>query len=77
MNYKDNGAVDDPKYYSHFTIHRINPDGSTSLLEYPEEGCTWSGTFKNGVDLDEGDYAWYLVPVLPTVVCWQRCSCSM
>ncbi len=38
-------------------IHRINPDGSTSLLEYPEEGCTWSGTFKNGVDLDEGDYA--------------------
>ena len=57
MNYKDNGAVDDPKYYSHFTIHRINPDGSTSLLEYPEEGCTWSGTFKNGVDLDEGDYA--------------------
>ena len=57
MGYADNGAVDDPKYYSHFTIHRINPDGSTSLLEYPEEGCTWSGTFKNGVDLDEGDYA--------------------
>ena len=57
MGYADNGAVDDPKYYSHFTIHRINADGSTSLLEYPEEGCTWSNTFKNGVDLDEGDYA--------------------
>ena len=57
MGYVDNGAVDDPKYYSHFTIHRINADGSTSLLEYPEEGCTWSNTFKNGVDLDEGDYA--------------------
>ena len=57
MGYADNGAVDDPKYYSHFTIHRINADGSTSLLEYPEEGCTWSNTFKNGIDLDEGDYA--------------------
>ena len=57
MTYADNGAIDDPKYYSHFTLHRINPDGSTSLLEYPEEGCTWSGTFKNGVDLDEGDYS--------------------
>lgn len=45
------------KYYSHFTLTRINPDGSTSLLEYPEEGCTWSNTFKNGVELDEGDYA--------------------
>lgn len=49
--------VDDPKYYSHFSLTRINPDGSTSLLEYPEEGCTWSNTFKNGVELDEGDYA--------------------
>ena len=57
MGYADNGAVDVLKYYSHFTIHRINADGSTSLLEYPEEGCTWSNTFKNGVDLDEGDYA--------------------
>ena len=57
MKYADNGAIDDPKYYSHFTLHRINPDGSTSLLEYPEEGCTWSGTFKNGVELDEGDYS--------------------
>ena len=54
--YKDNGAVDDPKYYSHFTLARINPDGSTMLLEYPEDGTTWSKDFKNGVELDEGDY---------------------
>ena len=47
--YKDNGAVDDPKYYSHFTLARINPDGSTMLLEYPEDGTTWSKDFKNGV----------------------------
>ena len=55
LDYQANGVVDDPKYYSHFSLTRINPDGSTSLLEYPEEGCTWSNTFKNGVELDEGD----------------------
>ena len=54
--YKGNGAVDDPKYYSHFTLARINPDGSTMLLEYPEDGTTWTKVFKNGVELDEGDY---------------------
>ena len=57
LSYTDNGAVDDPKYYSHFTLTRINTDGSTSLLEYPEEGITWYNTFRNGVKLDEGDYA--------------------
>ena len=57
LGYQTNGAVDDPKYYSHFTLTRINADGSTSLLEYPEEGITWSNTFKGGVELDEGDYA--------------------
>ncbi len=57
LSYQDNGMVDDPKYYSHFTLTRINPDGSTSLLEYDEEGITWSNTFEKGVDLDEGDYA--------------------
>ena len=57
LDYQANKAVDNPKYYSHFTLTRINPDGSTSLLEYPEEGITWSNTFKSGVELDEGDYA--------------------
>ena len=57
IDYQMNKAVDDPKYYSHFTLTRINPDGSTSLLEYPEEGITWSNTFKGGVEFDEGDYA--------------------
>ena len=57
LDYQANKAVDDPKYYSHFTLTRINADGSTSLLEYPEEGITWSNTFKEGVELDEGDYA--------------------
>ena len=56
LSYKSNGIIDDPKYYSHFSISRINPDGSTSLLEYPEVGTTWSSTFKNKVELDVGQY---------------------
>lgn len=56
LSYKSNGIIDDPKYYSHFSISRINPDGSTSLLEYPEVGTTWSSTFKNKVELDAGQY---------------------
>ena len=56
LNYADNGGVDDPKYYSHFSITRINADGSTTLLEYPEDGVTWGNTFKDGVELDVGQY---------------------
>ncbi len=57
IGYKSNGAVDDPKYYSHFTLTRINEDGSTRLMEYDEGGVTWSSLFKNGVTLDAGIYA--------------------
>ena len=56
IDYKGNGAVDDPKYYSHFTITRINEDGSTSLMEYDEDAITWSKAFKKGVTLDAGTY---------------------
>ena len=56
IDYKGNGAVDDPKYYSHFTITRINEDGSTSLMEYDEDAITWSKVFKKGVTLDAGIY---------------------
>lgn len=56
MGYHTNGIIDDPKYYSHFSLTRINNDGSTTLLEYPEDGITWSNTFKNGVELDVGQY---------------------
>ena len=57
LNYQNNGAVDDPKYYSHFTLTKINEDGSTTLLEYDENGVTWSNYFKNGITLDAGIYA--------------------
>ncbi len=53
--------VDDPKYYSHFTITRIN-QGVTQLMNFEEgqvdmgEGVSWSKTFKHGVSLDAGTY---------------------
>ena len=46
--------VDDPKYYIHFTLSRI-VDGRAQLLTYPEE-ATWAGDFKQGVQLEPGDY---------------------
>lgn len=54
--YQDKGAVDDPKYYYHFTLTRINSDGTTTLLEYPEDGTTWRKNFSRGVSMDPGVY---------------------
>lgn len=56
LGYKANGAVDDPKYFSHFTISRINADGTTTLLDYPSSAITWSNTFRQGIQLDAGQY---------------------
>lgn len=55
-------TLDDPKYYSHFTLSRILDDGSTQLLSYDEgdsgleDGSSWSNTFQNGTTLDAGTY---------------------
>ncbi len=46
--------VDDPKYYIHFTLSRIE-DGRAQLLTYPEE-ATWANDFKSSVPLEPGDY---------------------
>ena len=45
---------DNPKYYTHFTLSRVE-DGRLHLLEYPEE-ATWKDTFADGEQLDSGDY---------------------
>ncbi len=51
----------DPKYYSHFTLSKIE-NGQAVLLNFEEgnghdnEGTTWDNTFKQGYDLDEGTY---------------------
>lgn len=54
--------VDNPKYYSHFTISKIGSDGHATLLNFDEGdadmggGTTWQGTFRSGISLDAGRY---------------------
>ena len=55
-------SLDNPKYYSHFTISKVTPQGSLQLLSYDEGdadmggGVTWSSLLKEGTSLDAGDY---------------------
>lgn len=61
LNYEPSKLLDNPKYYSHFSISEIN-NGRTYLLNFEEGqvdmggGTSWAGTFKNGAKLDEGTY---------------------
>ena len=62
LTYEPDRYIDDPKYYSHFTITRITPSGGTSLLNFEEGqvdmggGTSWSNTFRDGTPLDTGTY---------------------
>lgn len=47
--------IDNPKYYSHYSISKI-VDGQLQLLAYPEERTTWQSMLKNGERLDVGNY---------------------
>jgi len=61
LRYQPVVGLDNPQYYSHFTISKIE-DGNTNLLSFDEGqvdmggGVNWSNTFKNGTMLDEGTY---------------------
>lgn len=61
-SYKPIKSLSDPKYYSHFTISKIDDNCNVSLLNYDEgdidmgAGATWSNLLKNGTSLDEGNY---------------------
>ena len=61
LTYEATPLLDNPKYYSHFTISRIE-NGTAKLLNFDEgqadmgNGTTWSNTFKNGYKLDAGTY---------------------
>ncbi len=61
LRFTPNDIVEDPKYYSHFTVSHI-VDGSLQLLNFEEGqvdmggGTSWSNTFRNGTQLDEGTY---------------------
>lgn len=52
-DYVKSGRMEDPKYYFHFTISKIE-NGKPVLLNYPEEG--YEKILKNGTKLDEGSY---------------------
>ncbi len=47
--------IDNPRYYSHFSISKI-VDGRLQLLGYPEEGVTWASLLKDGTPMDAGNY---------------------
>ena len=54
LHYNKVDYYDDPNYYIHFTLSKIE-NGRAQLLTYPEE-ATWKKDFCKGVELDEGDY---------------------
>ena len=54
-SYTPTRFIDNPRYYSHFSISKI-VDGRLQLLGYPEEGVTWESLLKEGTPLDAGDY---------------------
>ena len=61
LRYTPGGSVDNPKYYSHFTLSRM-VDGRPRLLSFDEGevdmggGVDWEHVFKGGAPLDAGDY---------------------
>ena len=56
-----NRTLEDPQYYSHFSISKI-VDGRTRLLSFDEGqvdmggGVSWKNMFRDGASLDEGTY---------------------
>ncbi len=60
--YKPVKYLTNPGYYSHFSISRLNPDGSLRLQNYMfgeldmGGGNSWKNVFKDGTVVDAGDY---------------------
>ena len=61
LTYTPDKVVDNPKYYSHFSLSKIE-NGRPHLLEFDEEevdmggGMDWAHVFKKGYPLEEGRY---------------------
>ena len=61
LTYSPDKVVDNPRYYTHFTISRIE-NGRPHLLAFDEGevdmggGVDWANTFKKGYPLEEGRY---------------------
>ena len=62
LTYEPTKLLDDPKYYSHFSVTRILDNGTTLLMNFEEGqvdmggGTSWTNTFKKGAQLDVGTY---------------------
>ncbi len=54
LTYEKAGRIDDPKYYSHFSLSKI-VDGEPQLLNYDED-ASWSTILKDATSLDAGQY---------------------
>lgn len=54
LNYEENGIINNPGYYTHFTISKME-DGEPKLLNYPED-ATLNSTFKDETELECGNY---------------------
>lgn len=60
--YQPTKILDNPKYYSHFTLSKITTQGNLQLLNYDEGdvdmggGATWVNLLKHGTALDAGEY---------------------
>lgn len=52
--YETSEYLDNPRYYSHFTISRI-VDGRLVLQNHPEE-ASWETVLREGTNIDAGDY---------------------
>lgn len=62
-SYQPIKALQDPKYYSHFTIAKVLPNGTLQTLNFERSGNvdmglgdTWSGLLKKPLSMDEGNY---------------------
>ena len=54
LTYTDQKVWENPAYYSQFALSRI-ADGRPRLQEFPE-GTTWKDTFRDGVQIEPGQY---------------------
>ena len=61
-SYQPIKALQDPKYYSHFTIAKVLPTGKLQTLNFESGdvdmggGDTWSALLKKPLSMDEGHY---------------------
>lgn len=55
LTFTPQSHIDDPEYYTHFTLSRYQSDGSFALLNY-DEGTHWSKLWKKGTPTEPGYY---------------------